>query len=528
MPTRKTEPPVRQLVLVLGDQLDVDSAAFDGFDAQQDAVWMAEVDLEATHVRCHKLRIAAFFSAMRHFRDELVGRGWRVDYHQLNADGRRDSGPDFPAVLAAAARRLNPRALVVLEPGDWRVRQSLQQSADDLGLPLEVRSDRHFFDTIEQFGAWSEGRRTLKLEDFYRSARKRHNVLMTRDGTPIGGAWNFDKQNRKSFGKSGPIEAKAPRSFRPDSVTQEVIELVAARYTDHPGSLENFDLPVTHKQSLAALRDFIDHRLPLFGEYQDAMWTDRPFLNHSRLSFALNLHLIDPRRCVDSAVEAYESGHAPLNSVEGFVRQILGWREFVRGVYWTKMPNYVDRNALDCDADTQVPASYWDGETEMVCVRDAMRSVLSHGYAHHIHRLMVLGLFAQLVGVHPRLFHDWHMAMYVDAIDWVSLPNTLGMSQYGDGGVVGTKPYCASGAYINRMSNYCKSCKYDPSAATGGKACPVTTLYWDFLDRHRKQFESNRRMVFQVKNLEKKEIELPEIRERAEGLRARLAAGDAL
>ncbi len=528
MPTSDQKRMVRRLVLVLGDQLDHGSAAFDSFDAQRDAVWMAEVDHEATHVWAHKLRIAAFFSAMRHFRDVLTGKGFRVDYHQLTPDGRRDSGPDFTAVLAAAVRRLQPESLVVLEPGDWRVRRSLEQSAEDLGTPLEVRTDAHFYDTIAGFTEWSAGRKSWKLEDYYRHMRRTHKVLLGPGGKPIGGAWNFDKENRKAFGREGPTEAKPPRSFRPDRVTQDAINLVAERYADHPGSLEHFDLPVTHAEALAALRDFVEHRLPLFGDYQDAMWTDRPFLNHSRLSFALNLHLLDPRRCVEGAVAAYESGHAPLNAVEGFVRQILGWREFVRGVYWTTMPEYIDRNALGCDADRSVPASYWDGQTEMACVRDAMRSVINFGYAHHIHRLMVLGLFAQLVGVHPRRFHDWHMAMYVDAIDWVSLPNTLGMSQYGDGGVVATKPYCASGAYINRMSNYCKGCKYEPATATGDDACPVTTLYWDFLDRHRERFAANRRMVFQVKNLETKEREMPAIREQAKRIRERLAEGESL
>ncbi len=528
MPGSDPKPPVRRLTLILGDQLDHRSAALEGFDPQRDAVWMAEVDHEATHVWGHKLRIAAFCAAMRHFRDELRAKGLPVDYHQLSTDGRRDSGPDFPAVLASAVRRLGPQELVVVEPGDWRVRQSIGQTAADLGVPIEVRADTHFYDSVEGFNAWAGGRKTWRLEDYYRHLRKQHGVLLTREGKPVGGDWNFDSENRKAFGKGGPTQAKPPRAFRPDRVTQAAIDLVAERYADHPGSLDHFDLPVTHDQALAALHDFVEHRLPLFGDYQDAMWTERPFLNHSRLSFALNLKLIDPRRCVDAAVDAFESGHAPLNAVEGFVRQILGWREFVRGVYWAKMPGYLELNVLGCDPDADVPASYWNGETDMACVRDAMRSVVDHAYAHHIHRLMVLGLFAQLAGVHPRRFHDWHMAMYADAIDWVSLPNTLGMSQYGDGGVVGTKPYCASGAYINRMSNYCKACKYNPAAATGDDACPITTLYWDFLDRHRERFAKNRRMMFQVKNLEKKEQDLPEIRKLAEVFRAKLANGDAL
>jgi len=374
--------------------------------------------------------------------------------------------------------------------------------------------DNHFYCGIDEFQEWTDGRKRIILEDFYRHMRKKHDVLM--DGSdPVGGEWNFDSDNRQSFGKSGPGKIKAPRSFQTDQITQEVIQMVEKRFADHPGSTGDFDLPVTHEQARALLRDFIKYRLPEFGTWQDAMWTDRPFLHHSRISFALNVHLLSARDCVWAAVEAYESGAAPINSVEGFVRQILGWREFVRGIYWQQMPEYIELNALECDRD--VPQAYWDGETEMACVRDCMQSVIKHGYAHHIQRLMVLGLFSQLLGVHPRKFHDWHMAMYLDAIDWVSLPNTLGMSQWGDGGIVGTKPYCASGNYIHRMSNYCSGCRFNYKESTGEDACPVTTMYWHFLDRHRDRFQNNQRMKFQLKNLDRKsEEEMQAIRERAE------------
>jgi deoxyribodipyrimidine photolyase-related protein len=302
--------------------------------------------------------------------------------------------------------------------------------------------------------------------------------------------------------------------------------MVESRFADHPGSLEHFSLPVTHDEAVRAVRDFVEHRLAEFGTYEDAMWTDEPFLYHSRLSAALNVKLVSPRYCIDKAQEAYEAGAAPLNSVEGFVRQILGWREFVRGVYWHHMPAYGEMNALEC-SDRGVPGLFWDGETDMRCVAQCMRSVLDHAYAHHIPRLMVLGQLALLSGVHPFEFHQWHMAMYADAIDWVSLPNTLGMSQYGDGGIVGTKPYCATGKYINRMSNYCSDCPYDPDQATGDGACPFTTLYWDFLARHRKRFERNRRMGFQMKNLErKKPAELEAIRKEASELLDRIDAGE--
>ena len=508
--------PVRRLALVLGDQLNADSALFDDFDPSHDRIWMAEVQEEATHVRCHKLRIAFFFSAMRHFRDEQRAGGREVCYHELTDD----RGKTFAQVLAADVEELQPAELVVVRPGDWRVMQALQTAAAELDAPLKILPDRHFYCSVSAFAEWADGRKSLVLETFYRWMRKREDVLVD-NGQPAGGEWNYDHDNRESFGKKGPRDLPSPPRFEPDSTTRQVMELVEQRFDDHPGGLDHFDLPVTSAQAAEWLDDFIERRLPRFGAYQDAMWREEPLLYHSRLSPLLNAKLLSPRQCVDAAVTAWRDGLAPLNSVEGFVRQILGWREFVRGIYWTYMPEYIERNALECD-DRDVPQAFWDGEAEMECVRRAMRNVLDNAYAHHIQRLMVLGLYAQLLGVHPRRFHDWHMAMYADAIDWVSLPNTLGMSQFGDGGVVGTKPYCASGAYISRMSDACGDCRFDPKKAVGPDACPMTTLYWDFLDRHRERFAGNRRMTFQLKNLEKKKpAEIEAIRRAAKDWKTR-------
>ena len=510
---------IRNLHLVLGDQLDHNSSVLDDFDKGQDAVWMAECAEENTHVWCHKLRIAFFLSAMRHFRDELKENGRRVVYHALEADGRRDSGRSFSDILATTVRENRPEKLVVVHPGDYRVLASLRDTAEGLDIDLEVRSDNHFYDTIEGFANWADGRKTLVLETYYRQMRKRHNLLLDDDGDPEGGEWNFDKENRDTFGKSGPPgNIKAPRRFSPDKTTRTVLDIVESRFPDHPGSLEHFDLPVTRTGALAWLREFIDQRLPDFGRFQDAMWTDEHFAYHSRLSCLLNVKLLNPRECVDKAIAAYHQGSAPINSVEGFVRQILGWREYVRGIYWLNMPGYLEKNFFDADAD--LPSFFWDGETDMACVRDAMHNVLKHGYAHHIQRLMVLGLFAQIYGAHPRKFHDWHIAMYIDAIDWVSAPNTIGMSQFGDGGIVGSKPYCASGNYIDRMSNYCRNCRYQPKEAIGEHACPFTTLYWDFLGRNYDLIKNNQRMAFQIKNYEKKNHgQLEEISDRATDLR---------
>jgi len=508
---------VRQLVLVLGDQLDEDAAVFDGFDPRQDAVWMAENVTEATHVWCHKLRLSGFFAAMRHFRDRQRSHYMRyVLYHELTSDARKDSGSDFTEILSADIDKLKPEKLMITMPGDHRVLAMLQQAADDHNLELEVCEDRHFYCSLDDFEQWASGRKSMLLEHFYRMLRKREGVLVSNNDKPTGGEWNFDKANRKSFGKDGPPLIKGPMSFKPDAVTCGVIDMVNDRFADHPGSAEGLDLPLTRGDARRYLTDFIKHRLPTFGTFEDAMWTDQPVLYHSRLSFLLNIKLISPQECVDAAVDAYNAGKAEINHVEGFVRQILGWREFIRGVYWHRMPGYIEMNALGCRSDRDVPRSFWDGDTDMNCVSQCMKQVIELGYAHHIQRLMVLGLFAMQLGVHPRRFHEWHMAMYLDAVDWVSLPNTLGMSQYGDGGVVGTKPYSATGKYIKRMSNYCDGCRYHPDKATGDDACPITTLYWDFLDRHAEDFRGNNRMAMQLKNLDRKDpAELEEIRKRA-------------
>jgi deoxyribodipyrimidine photolyase-related protein len=519
---------LRNLVLVLGDQLDRNSAAFDDFDPRRDAVWMAENHEEATHVRCHKLRLAFFFSAMRHFREACRERGQTVHYHALTRRRSDDRGNGFADILKQDVQRLHPQRLVIVEPGDDRVLQSLKQAADRLDKPLDIRTDRSFYCSTAAFLDFAEERKGLLLENFYRTLRKRHGVLLTGNGQPAGGAWNFDKQNRATFGRDGPpqLEQKDPRRFGNDAIDAEVLKMVEQRFADHPGSLDHFDIPRTHAQARALLRDFITHRLGLFGTYEDAMWSGETFLWHSRLSAALNVKLLDPRACVDTAIDACNKGHAPINSVEGFVRQILGWREFMRVVYWTYMPGYIDMNALNCE-DRDVPRLYWTGETDMNCLHHAMQSVLRHGYAHHIQRLMVFGLFALLTGVHPRRFHDWHMAMYLDAIDWVSLPNALGMSQYGDGGLVATKPYAASGNYINKMSNYCQGCRYRPNQALGEAACPFTTLYYDFLARHHRWFENNPRMALQLRNLDRKsDPDKRAIRRRARSLRDAMDAGE--
>jgi deoxyribodipyrimidine photolyase-related protein len=502
---------LRSLIIVLGDQLDLDAAAFDGFDAALDAVWMAEVAEESTHVWSSKPRMVMFLAAMRHFAMALETAGRPLHYTRLDAKANAGS---LGAQLHADTVRLKPAALVMTAPGDWRVLQTIKAVAGAAQLPLEIRDDRHFFCSVREFAAHAKGRKSLRMEYFYREQRKRHGVLMqcgakqqgSKPGPnsgpgdePLGGQWNFDADNREAFGAAGPGAVPPRTRFEPDATTREVIALVNSRFAQHPGRLESFAWPVTRAQALQSLRAFISERLPLFGRYQDAMWPGDPWLYHAHLSAALNLKLLHPREVVAAAETAHREGHAALASAEGFIRQILGWREYVRGIYWTQMPGYLERNALGAQED--LPAWYWTAGTDMACLRDALAQTLNHGYANHIQRLMVTGLYALMLGVSPQQVHAWYLAVYVDAVEWVELPNTLGMSQYADGGVMGSKPYVATGKYIQRMSPHCKGCRYDPALRSGDTACPFTTLYWDFLMRHETLLGQNPRMALQVKNV---------------------------
>ncbi|MEB3298823.1 MAG: cryptochrome/photolyase family protein [Candidatus Sericytochromatia bacterium] len=492
---RETSSSLRRLVLVLGDQLDQDSAAFDGFDPTQDAVWMAEVREESDHVPSGKPRIALFLSAMRHFAASLGERGWTVHYRRLEDS---PGTPDLSRALAEDARRLRPAELVVVEPGEWRVCEALTKAARDLGTSLDIRDDRHFLATKAEFAAFAKERRQLRMEHWYRRMRRRTGLLMNGD-EPTGGQWNFDTENREAFGKAGPGVVPEPARFAPDPLTREVLGWVERLFPDRPGELASFSWPVTRPQALAALEIFIRERLPYFGRYQDAMWPKQPWLWHAHLSAALNLKLLHPLEVCRAAEDAWRRGEVPLASCEGFIRQIIGWREYVRGLYHLEMPAYAESNALG--ATHPLPAFYWTGETDMACLADTLRQTLDLGYAHHIQRLMVTGLYALLLGVRPEEIHRWFLAVHVDAVEWVELPNTLGMSQHADGGRMASKPYVASGRYLDRMSGYCKGCRYSPDLRTGPRACPITVLYWDFLERHESWLSRHPRMVMQVRNL---------------------------
>lgn len=513
---------VRTLTIIFGDQLNPDSAAFDGFDKERDLIWMAEVAGEATHVPSHKVRVALFLTAMRHYAEDLRKRGYRVEYRMLDALGNTGQ---IDSELRDAIVLFQPEQIVAVEPGEYRIEEMLKTVAIAASIPLDIRPDRHFFCSRQEFAAWAQGHQQLRMEFFYREMRKKSKILMER-GQPEGGQWNYDGENRKSFGKSGPgLLLVSPRSFPPDEITQCVMGLVERFFPNHPGSLKHFDFPVTSQGADEALTDFITHRLPMFGDYQDAMWTDEPYLFHSRLSALMNLKLLNPRKVLMAVEDAYHCGRAPLAATEGYVRQILGWREYIRGVYWLRMPQYLQENALDAHED--LPDLYWTGQTEMNCLKQSVGQTLEYGYAHHIHRLMVTGLFSLLFGVKPIEIHKWYLAIYWDAVEWVELPNVLGMSQYADGGLMASKPYIASGKYIARMSNYCSGCRYKPDKAVGENACPFTLLYWDFLLKHQRKFEKNTRMSMQLRNVTRlKDGQREDIRQQARAFRASLPKGN--
>ncbi|MBU3626958.1 cryptochrome/photolyase family protein [Polynucleobacter sp. JS-Safj-400b-B2] len=483
-----------RLVLILGDQLDLQSSALRGFNARSDEIIMIESANEAQYVWTHKAKIALFLSAMRHFAKAIEKLGYPLTYIQ-------GSSLSIVENLKEHIQSKNIGHLVCIEPGEWRLKQAIEALATELNIELEMLEDDHFYCSRQEFVEWVANKKELRLEYFYRLMRKRHNILVDGEGNPEGGQWNFDQDNRKPYPKKGPGIIDAPAAFEVDAITQEVLAFVATTYPDHPGSLESFNWPVTREQAVQALEYFVEYRLRNFGVYQDAMWTETPFGWHSILSSALNLKLLNPREVVDAVIIAWKKYSLDLSTVEGFIRQILGWREFVRGMYYLDMPQMAKDNYYD--HQNSLPKWYWTGQTQMACMKDAIGQTLQYGYAHHIQRLMVTGNFALLAEILPQAVCDWYLAIYVDAIEWVELPNTAGMALFANSGRFTSKPYIASGAYIKRMSNYCGSCKYKPEIRYGDEACPMTNLYWNFLIKHREQFEASPRTRLMTANLKR-------------------------
>jgi len=480
---------------VLGDQCSHSLASLADLDPARDVVLMMEVEAECTYVPHHGQKIALILSAMRHFADELRARGVRVEYVQLDDPANSHS---FRGEVARAASRLGAVGIVATHPGEWRVLEDMRGWEAATGLPVELREDTRFLCSLDEFRRWAGDRRQLRMEFFYREMRRRTGLLM--DGTaPAGGAWSFDAENRRAL----PAGTAPPPSMRfvPDATTQAVLALVARRFGHHFGGLDGFNWPVTADEARLALGDFVARRLPRFGDFQDAMAEGEATLFHALLSTSLNCGLLLPGEICAAAEAAWRRGEAPLNAVEGFIRQILGWREYVRGLYWLRMPRYRDLNALD--ARRALPEFYWTADSGMRCVDAAVAQTRDLAYAHHIQRLMVTGNFALLAGLHPDAVNAWYLAVYADAYEWVELPNVHGMALHADGGVMASKPYAASGAYINRMSDHCRHCAHDVKAATGPRACPFNFLYWDFMARHAERFANNPRLAMPLATLRK-------------------------
>ena len=471
------------LIPVFGDQLSERLASLRDVPRRDAIVLMVEITRPRKY---HKKKLVLVYSAMRHFAKALRQAGWTVDYVPLDAPG--NSGR-YGEELAKAISRHRPDRIRLVEPSEYHVLKAVERWQARFGVPVEILPDDRFIVSRDAFAAWAKGRKSLTMEYFYREVRRSTGLLMDGD-KPAGGRWNLDAENRKPAPR-GLNFPGMPR-FAPDPVTHEVAAMVAARFSDHFGDIEPFGLPVTRAQALTQLDAFVAVSLPRFGDYQDAMVTGQDLLYHAALSPALNLGLLTPLEICEAADAACRRGDVPLNSAEGFIRQIIGWREYMRGLYWLDMPGFREANALG--ATRPLPHFYWTGDTAMNCLSTCVDQVKREAYSHHIQRLMVLGNFALIAGIDPRQIDDWFWVVYADAYQWVELPNVIGMSQFGDGGRLGSKPYASSGAYINRMSDYCGRCRFDVTRRTGPDACPFNALYWDFLDRNRATIGDNARL----------------------------------
>ena len=505
------------LTIITGDQLSQNLASLKAIDRGRDHVLMAELWDEVEYVRHHLKKIVLIFSAMRHFAQALEDDGYCVHYHRFDPAASMRS---FSDAVAAHCKRHAIDEIVVTRPGEWRVFDAFNRLEKTLGVPVRMVEDERFVSTPGEFAEWAGARKNFRMEFFYRLMRRKTGLLMDAEGQPEGGQWNFDADNRKKW--KGRPESARPMSFAPDDITREVIDLVSS-CIDGFGELDGFDFGVTPGQARRALAHFVKTGLPWFGDYQDALPDDEDYLFHSRLSAYLNIGLLDPLEVCRAVQAAWQAGEVPLNAAEGYIRQIIGWREFVRGIYWLKMPDYAEQNFLD--GDQPLPEWYWSGRTKMRCLERAIENTRRNAYAHHIQRLMVTGNFALLLGVRPPEVCEWYLAVYADAFEWVELPNTLGMVMFGDGGLLASKPYAASGKYIQRMGDHCANCRYAVSERTGDDACPFNALYWDFLMRNEKRLDDNPRMRMMYRNVERLEpAEKAAITKRANWLRENVEA----
>jgi deoxyribodipyrimidine photolyase-related protein len=495
-------------VFIFGDQCDRDASSLKTVPAHSPVVFVESTKF-CLRRPYHWQKLVLIFSSMRHFAAELTAAGREVHYFKLEED--------FTTGLLQFVRRKKIDTLYVMESNDHDRATAMPAIARKIGCRIEVTPNTQFLASHDDFDEWAWGKKSLVMESFYRSMRSRLGVLMNEDGSPLGGEWNFDKLNRVGA-IPADLEIPKPDAFKPDAITLEVIDEVHRHFKGQyfNGELrvelmrQRFLWPVTPAQAMVALGQFLRERLANFGPYEDAMSTRSWSLWHSHLSVAMNCGLLHPRTIVDQtlkyALPLIAKKKLPINSVEGFIRQVIGWREFMRGIYWREMRRtdavpYTQRNELN--ATRQLPDFYWSGETEMNCLRECVEPVIKFGYSHHIPRLMVLANFALLHGISPQAVNEWFIYAYADGYQWVTTPNVVGMALYADGGIVATKPYAAGGAYINRMSDYCQGCRYDPAKSTGPDACPFTRGYWPFLHKHRKRLQRNPRMSLTIKGLDR-------------------------
>jgi len=493
---------IKPSVWIFGDQLNLNIKSLEDRSPDDCRVLMVESKQKISSKPWHAQRQHLIVSAMTHFATELKEAGYEVDYQFAHS---HEHG------LKMHLDNFSVEEVVAMEPSSWGARQMLER------LNVRTVPNTQFLCTSEEFAAWSQTRKNIRMEDFYRWQRKRLNVLMD-DMQPVGGRWNFDADNRKPPPKSAKPWPLL-RSFPLDETDSEVLQ----RLPDAWGSAPDGTWPINRQQALERLEEFISEGLDEFGAYEDAMLKDQWKLSHSCLSSSMNLGLLHPSEVIGAVEDAYRSGNAPINSVEGYIRQILGWREYIWGLYWLWMPQYLTSNALKADQPVP-PVFLGKAETEMLCVETAMTHLREHGYTHHIERLMVFGNLALTAGVEPRAMMEWMWASFVDGAEWVMAPNVIGMALYADGGAMSSKPYASGGAYLNRMSDSCGDCFFDPKKRVGDDACPYTTLYWDFLDRHSDFLRPNHRLSLQYGNLDRL-TDLHQIRNRATEIRERLRKG---
>ncbi|MEE3003178.1 MAG: cryptochrome/photolyase family protein [Pseudomonadota bacterium] len=479
------------LVVILHDQISESISSLKDFNKDSDLVLLYESYAYANRTKHHKKKLVLLLAAMRHFAVELEQDGYKIKYVKMNSNDDKGSLEDTIKSLSYEYTRV-----VVTEPSEYFQLQELKKL--EIFTSLDLRPDDRFLASHQDFKDWSNARSSLLMEYFYREMRVKYDILMT-DGKPEGGKWNYDSENRKTAKSNLTVP---PTSFiEPDSITKDVISLVEENFPEHFGDIEPFHFAVTRKGALDVLQNFLDERLPLFGDYQDAMVSGEPWMFHAHISFYLNCGLLLPLECIKAAESYYQKGLVPLNAAEGFIRQILGWREFIRGIYWLKMPEYKDLNFLE--AKNKLPNFYWDAKTKMNCLSNCVKDTKKNAYAHHIQRLMVLGNFALIAGLSPQEVNEWFLIVYADAYEWVELPNVSGMILFADGGYLASKPYAAGGSYINKMSDYCKGCDYSVTQKNGSNACPFNYLYWDFLVRNRDKLAKNPRIAMMYRTYDR-------------------------